>query len=109
MANWNLRRRILSRAANFYTRVVLGMPVRDITSGFLCMRRDALEQSAIERSTAEGYAFLVELKYLFSRPGERMAEHPIAFDERREGQSKMSVGKIWESIWLPWGIRFRSR
>ena len=47
---------------------------------------------------AEGYAFLVELKYLFGRSGKRMAEHPIAFDERREGQSKMSAGKIWEAL-----------
>jgi dolichol-phosphate mannosyltransferase len=109
VANWNLRRRMLSRTANFYVRAVLGVPVRDTTSGFLCMRREALERVSIENSTAEGYAFLVELKYLFSRSGKRMAEHPIAFNERREGQSKMSAGKVWEAIWLPWGIRFRSR
>jgi dolichol-phosphate mannosyltransferase len=100
---------MLSRAANLYVNAVLGAPIRDTTSGFLCMRREALEEVSAENSTAEGYAFVVELKYFFSRSGKCMAEHPIAFDERREGQSKMSAGKIWEALWLPWGIRFGSR
>ena len=106
--NWNLRRRMLSRAANFYVHVVLGVPIRDATSGFLCMRREALERVPIQSSASEGYAFLVELKYLLHRSGSRIAEHPISFDERREGQSKMSAGKVWESFWMPWRIRLRS-
>jgi dolichol-phosphate mannosyltransferase len=106
--NWNLRRRMLSRGANFYLHVVLGLPVRDATSGFLCMRREALEGVAVQSTVSEGYAFLVELKYLLLRAEKRFAEHPIEFDERREGQSKMSAGKIWESLWMPWRIRWRS-
>jgi dolichol-phosphate mannosyltransferase len=106
--NWNLRRRMLSRAANIYVRTVLGIPVRDATSGFLCMRREALERVPVQSTDSEGYAFLVELKYLLNRSGSRVAEHPISFDERRQGQSKMSAGKVWESIWLPWRIRLRS-
>ena len=106
--NWNLRRRLLSRSANFYLHQVLGLPVHDTTSGFLCMRREALENVAVQDTASEGYAFLVELKYLLNRSGSRMAEHPITFDERREGQSKMSMGKVWESFWMPWRIRFRS-
>jgi dolichol-phosphate mannosyltransferase len=107
--NWTLWRRLLSRTANAYVHAVLGLPVRDATSGFLCMRREALEGVALEESVSEGYAFLVELKYLLHRGGNRMAEHPITFAERREGQSKMSTGKIWEAAWLPWRIRLRSR
>lgn len=101
---WSLRRRLLSRGANSYVRVVLGLTVCDVTSGFLCMRREALERALILKTVSEGYAFLVELKWLLSSAKIRIAEHPIVFDERREGQSKMSVGKIWESVWLPWRI-----
>jgi dolichol-phosphate mannosyltransferase len=106
--NWNLRRRLLSRAANFYVRAALGVPVHDATSGFLCMRREALERVPVQSTDSEGYAFLVELKYLLTRSGSRIAEYPISFDERREGQSKMSAGKLWESFWMPWRIRLRS-
>jgi dolichol-phosphate mannosyltransferase len=106
---WNLWRRLLSRAANLYVYGVLGLPVRDATSGFLCMRRAALERVPVQHTVSEGYAFLVELKYQLGRSGSRMAEHPITFSERREGQSKMSVGKIWEAAWMPWRIRLRSR
>ena len=102
---WSLRRRLLSRAANLYVRVLLGLRVNDTTSGFQCMRREALERVPIQETVSDGYAFLVEMKYLFGRSGSRVAEHPIVFDERREGQSKMSPGKIWESVWLPWRIR----
>ena len=103
--NWNLRRRMLSRSANLYVRAALGVPVRDNTSGFICMRREALERVPVQSTVSEGYAFLVELKFLFHRAGCRIGEHPISFDERREGQSKMSAGKVWESFWMPWRIR----
>jgi dolichol-phosphate mannosyltransferase len=105
---WSFRRRLLSRGANFYVRTALRLGIHDVTSGFSCMRRQALEKIPFEKTASEGYAFQVELKYLFRRAGCRIAEHPIVFDERREGQSKMSAGKIWESIWMPWNIRLRS-
>jgi len=105
--NWNLRRRILSRAANFYVRAVVGLRVQDTTSGFVCMRREALEAAGVQETASEGYAFLVQLKYLLVRSGSRLVEHPISFNERREGQSKMSAGKVWESFWMPWRIRLK--
>jgi dolichol-phosphate mannosyltransferase len=105
--NWNRLRRMLSRGANFYLRAVLGMQVRDATSGFMCMRREALERAAVAQTASEGYAFLVELKHRLLGSGCRVAEHPISFDERREGQSKMSAGKMWEALWIPWRIRLR--
>ena len=107
--NWRLYRRLLSRGANYYVRAVLSFGVRDTTSGFVCMRREALECAGVEHTASEGYAFLVELKYLLARSGSRIAEHAISFDERREGQSKMSAGKVWESLWMPWRIRLRSK
>lgn len=101
----SLARRLLSQCANYYVRAVLGVPARDTTSGFMCMRREALERVPVEQTAAEGYAFLVELKFLLHRAGVSFAEHPIVFDEREEGESKMSAGKIWESIWMPWRVR----
>jgi dolichol-phosphate mannosyltransferase len=102
---WNLRRRLLSRYANLYLTVVLGLPVHDMTSGFTCMRRQALEKVPVQKTASDGYSFLVELKYMLSRAGSRIGEYPISFEERREGQSKMSAGKIWEALWMPWRIR----
>jgi dolichol-phosphate mannosyltransferase len=107
--NWSRWRRGLSRGANAYVHAVLGLPIHDVTSGFLCMRREALERIPFRKSASEGYAFLVELKYLLCKHGNRMAEHPIGFVERREGQSKMSLDKMWEAILLPWRIRLGTR
>jgi dolichol-phosphate mannosyltransferase len=108
VANWRLRRRVLSRGANFYVRAVLGLPVHDATAGFLCLRPAAIRKLPLHEAKSNGYAFLVEMKYLLQKAGCRMMEHPILFDERREGESKMSMGKIWESVWLPWRIRRRT-
>jgi dolichol-phosphate mannosyltransferase len=107
--NLKLRRRILSHAANLYVRAVLGLTVHDTTSGFQCMRREVLASLPLDATVSNGYAILVELKYLFHRFGRRVAEHPIVFEDRREGQSKMSAGKVWESMRLPWRIRFRAQ
>ena len=107
--NWSRHRRLLSRGANFYVNVVLGLPVRDATAGFMCLRRTALETIPYASTFSEGYAFLVELKYLLRKFHQRLGEYPITFDERREGQSKMSAGKMWESLILPWRIRLGTR
>jgi dolichol-phosphate mannosyltransferase len=103
---WSRRRRMLSQAANFYVHIVLRGTVQDTTSGFLCIRREALK-SVLQKTASKGFAFMVELKYLLSRSGGRLTEHPIAFEDRREGESKMSAGKVWESLWRPWYLRLR--
>jgi dolichol-phosphate mannosyltransferase len=108
VSNWKLRRRLLSRGANWYVRAVLGLPVHDATAGFLCIRPAALRDLPYAETVSHGFAFLVELKYLLCGAGCRMVEHPIVFDERREGESKMSVGRIWESLSLPWRILLRA-
>jgi dolichol-phosphate mannosyltransferase len=106
--NWNLPRRVLSRCANAYARAVLGLKPRDTTAGFIAIGRKALERVPLGDIASDGYAFLVELKYMLVNSGVTIAEYPIQFDERREGQSKMSAGKVWESALLPWRIRFGS-
>jgi len=104
--NWNWRRRLLSRFANFYARTILGIPIRDLTTGFMCFRKDILKKINLDSIESEGYAFLVELKYKIFKSGCKITEHPIVFNERREGQSKMSFKNIWEAIFLPWRLRF---
>lgn len=103
--NWNFFRKVLSKFANFYVRLILGLPVSDATSGFNSYRVSALKKINFDEIRSEGYAFLVELKYQLFRAGCRFSEHPIIFSERREGQSKMSSKIIWESVLLPWKLR----
>ena len=106
VANWPLRRRLLSRFANHYVRAITGLTVRDSTSGFRCYTRRALEILLEAPITAEGYAFLVETTFRAERAGLRIIEVPITFIDRREGQSKMSRRIIFESVARPWLLRF---
>jgi len=107
--NWPLRRRALSRFANAYVGRITGLRVRDTTSGFRCYTRRALA-CLLEGSIAgEGYAFLVEATYRAHSAGLRVAEVPITFTDRREGQSKMSRKVILESVLMPWRLRLAGR
>ena len=104
--NWPVRRRLLSRFANAYVARITGMSVRDTTSGFRCYTRRALRALLEGRVAGEGYAFLVEATYRASRAGLAVVEVPITFTDRREGKSKMSRGVIFESVLMPWRLRF---
>jgi dolichol-phosphate mannosyltransferase len=106
VANWPLRRRLLSRFANQYVRRITGLKVRDSTSGFRCYTRRALQVLLEMPIAAEGYAFLVETTFRAHRAGLQIAEVPITFADRREGQSKMSRKIIFESVLRPWRLRF---
>jgi len=102
--NWHLFRRLLSKAANAYVRIILRLPITDVTTGFNAYRADVLKRVRLDEVQSDGYAFLVELKFRLYQAGCRFAECPIIFSERREGKSKMSGKIIWESIWLPWKL-----
>jgi dolichol-phosphate mannosyltransferase len=106
VANWPLRRRLLSRFANQYVRAITGLRVRDSTSGFRCYTRRALQILLEAPITAEGYAFLVETTFRAQRAGLQIVEIPITFTDRREGQSKMSRQIIFEAALKPWRLRF---
>jgi dolichol-phosphate mannosyltransferase len=106
VANWPLRRRLLSRFANAYVCRITGLRVGDTTSGFRCYTRRALRRLLEGRVAAEGYAFLVESVFRAHREGLAVAEVPITFTDRREGQSKMSRRVIYESVLMPWRLRF---
>jgi dolichol-phosphate mannosyltransferase len=104
VVNWPLRRQWLSRFANWYVRAITQMQTRDCTSGFRCWRRDALASLPLDRFVSDGYSFLVEMLFVASRQGRRVAEVPITYVERREGQSKMSRAVIVESAITPWRL-----
>lgn len=109
--DWPVRRQLLSKWGNSYTRRVLGLPTRDCTSGYRAYRASAL--AAIDPGTtgAEGYAFLTELVRRLSRQGYRVVETPIIFRDRTLGTSKMSGRIIVESMMLVtrWGVQDRTR
>ena len=104
VVNWPLPRLILSYAANLYTRVVTGMPVKDATGGFKCFRRRALEAIRLDRVRSDGYAFQIEMSYKCWKRGFRIREIPIIFVDRRAGGSKMSRRIIWEAAWMVWRL-----
>ncbi len=102
--NWPRRRRLLSRFANAYVRALTGMRARDCTSGYRCWRREALAALPLDGFVSDGYSFLVEMLFVAARQGRRIAEVPITYTERREGQSKMSNSVILESAVTPWRL-----
>jgi dolichol-phosphate mannosyltransferase len=104
--DWPIRRQLLSRWGNAYTRRVLRIAARDCTSGYRAYRASALAAVDPTSTSAEGYAFLTELVRRLSRDGYRIAETPIVFRDRQYGKSKMSGRIIAESMLLVtrWGI-----
>ena len=104
VVNWPLRRRLLSRFANTYIRLVTRLSPRDCTSGYRCWRRDALARVPLDQTGSEGYSFLVEMLFTASALGLTFAEVPITFVERRQGESKLSQAVLFESAITPWRL-----
>jgi len=97
--NWALRRRLLSRFANFYTRLLLGVPVRDCTAGFRCYSREVLLAVDPFSIRSSGYSFLEEMVWLVHSHGFRIAEIPIVFEDRTRGDSKIDSREIYRAAW----------
>jgi len=104
IVNWPLRRKLLSRFANIYVRTVTRLSARDCTSGYRCWRRETLASMPLDRFISDGYSFLVEMLYVATRSGGRVAEVPITFVERRLGESKLSGAVVFESAIAPWRL-----
>jgi dolichol-phosphate mannosyltransferase len=105
--NWGPLRRVLSRGGSLYARVLLGLPVRDLTGGFKCFNRRVLEGIDLEGVHADGYGFQIELTYRAIRAGFTVTEVPILFRERREGHSKMTARIALEAVWKVPALRLR--
>lgn len=104
--NWPFWRKGLSGFGNWYARTILGLPLRDVTTGYRMWRRKTLEGMPLDRIQANGYIFLVEMIYLAHCLRYKIGESPIYFADRRWGASKMSLkiqleaaGRIWQVLW----------
>ena len=107
VVDWGIPRRVLSRGGSIYARAVLGVPIRDLTGGFKCFRREVLETIAPADVDSNGYAFQIELTYRASRAGFRVLELPIVFRDRAVGRSKMTPGIAFEAVWRVLALRLR--
>jgi glycosyltransferase involved in cell wall biosynthesis len=107
--NWPAHRMILSRGGNTYTRMALGIPLRDATGGYRAFRRSALEALDLHDVASQGYCFQVDLAWRAVQRGLRVVEVPITFVERVRGDSKMSGSIVRESLTrvTVWGLRHR--
>ncbi|MEE9606614.1 MAG: polyprenol monophosphomannose synthase [Myxococcota bacterium] len=103
--NWPIVRLLLSYYANWYARVVTGLPISDTTGGFRAMRRTALERVAVERIRSNGYAFQIELNYRLVKSGARIQEIPFFFLDRTRGTSKLTKRIGLEALWVVWWLR----
>lgn len=105
--NWSKLRQAISRGGSAYARTVLGLPIRDLTGGFKCFRREVLETIDLDAIASKGYAFQVEMTYRAIGLGFTVTEVPIVFRERRAGASKMSRSIVLEAAWgvprMRWG------
>jgi dolichol-phosphate mannosyltransferase len=104
--DWGFHRKFLSRGGNLYARIILGLPISDLTGGFKCWRREVLEAIDLDSVAAAGYAFQMEMTYRAIRKGFKVKEVPIIFPDRTKGESKLVGGIFWESLGIPWRIRF---
>ena len=95
---WGIHRLIISKGGNWYARKVLGLPYRDLTGGFKCFRRRALQSIDFEKVKSNGYAFQIELTWYVAQAGFQIGEIPILFPDRTEGTSKMNASIFHEAF-----------
>lgn len=104
--NWTMDRIILSKGAAIYVNSVLWLGVKDCTAGFVCYHKNVLKAIDLDKIRFIGYAFQIEMKYTTKRLGFKLAEVPIAFEDRKLGTSKMSMGIFNEAFTGVWKMRF---
>lgn len=102
---WGFLRKNISRFGSLYARMILGMPMRDLTGGFNIWKRDVLEAIDLNKVRSEGYAFQIELKYRAFSKGFSFIEFPIIFEDRRLGRSKMSKKILLEAMYRVWQLK----
>ena len=105
--NWSASRRFISWGGSFYSRLVLGVPLQDLTGGFNGFRRETLQGIGLEEVESSGYCFQIELKYRALRRGFKVVEGPIVFPDRTHGVSKMSSKIFMEAVVQVWKLRAR--
>jgi len=104
---WPLKRKLVSRGANFLARHVLNLPNRDVTSGYRGWRTDFLKKIDLEKISADGYVFMLEMLCAARRLEGKIQETPITFTERRQGESKLDLRNIIEYFFLVWRLKLK--
>ena len=105
--NWPLNRLLLSMGAALYVRIITGMPFADPTGGYKCFRRRTLESIDLDAVRSNGYSFQIEMTHKTWRQGLQVAEVPIIFTDRFQGNSKMSGKIVKEALWMVWRLWFQ--
>ena len=98
--NWPMRRLLLSYFANWYARIITGVPVSDLTGGFKCFKTEVLKNIDLNKIASEGYSFQIEINFIVYNMGYKIKEEPIVFHDRTVGESKMNKSIIFEAIIL---------
>ncbi|MDT7673754.1 MAG: dolichol-phosphate mannosyltransferase [Pseudonocardiales bacterium] len=109
VVNWPKHRQLLSRGGNLYSRLALGVQIKDITAGYRVFRRHLLAELALGEVNSQGYCFQIDMAWRAVRAGFRVHEVPITFTERERGNSKMSGSIVREALWrvTRWGVTSR--
>jgi len=102
---WGPGRHLLSKGGSLYSRAILGLPIRDLTSGYKAWRRDVLEAMDLSEVRSEGYSFQIEMTWRAIGRGFTVREVPIVFEDRRAGKSKMSRQIFLEAVLMVWKLR----
>lgn len=105
ISGWPISRLMLSRGGNLYARLILGVPYRDLTGGFKCFTRHALQTLDLDRVRSVGYGFQIETTWRALQAGLSVTEVPIHFTDRTIGESKMSGQTFKEALALVWRLR----
>ena len=103
--NWGFLRKLISKGGGVYSRLILGYPVQDWTGGFNGWHSVVLKDIGLDSIQSNGYSFQIELKYKAQKSGYKVLEVPITFEDRRVGQSKMSLKIVLEAFYKVWLIR----
>ncbi len=107
VVNWPLKRVLLSYFANIYARLITGIPIQDLTSGYKCFKVNALEKIDLDKIYSDGYSFQIEISYRLWKLKAKFKEISIVFVDRQAGYSKMSGKIIREALWLLFFLRFK--
>ncbi|WP_051840330.1 polyprenol monophosphomannose synthase [Streptomyces sp. NRRL F-5126] len=110
VVNWPRTRELISRGGSTYSRLLLGVPIRDVTGGFRAFRKETLEGIGLDEVASQGYCFQVDLARRAVEAGFHVVEVPITFVDREIGDSKMSRDIFVEALWrvTAWGVETRA-
>jgi dolichol-phosphate mannosyltransferase len=106
--NWPMKRLLLSYFANYYTKIITGLPLKDSTGGFKCFKRKVLDSINLDEMKSNGYAFQIEMNYKAWIKGFKLKEVSIIFMDRVAGTSKMSKKIVREAVLMVWKLRIRN-